>query len=155
MTRCNPYGYATDAGPRHLMGGRYGPQYAGDKMLVNADGVHGLGICEEPAAGRFRMVCVNEHARGPVMDLCPYHVAWIQARYCETCTACAMPPQSIELELEMESVMRSLYGANASGDRAATMRLGIRLDDLRRDMDELVRRGIIRPKQPLRLVEVS
>src|SRR5487761_1599499 len=29
LARCNPYGYATDTGPKHLMGGFYGPEYAG------------------------------------------------------------------------------------------------------------------------------
>lgn len=155
MTRCNPYGYGTDAGPRHLMGGRYGPEYAGDKMLINTDGVHGLGVCENQAAGRFRMVCVNGHARGPVMDLCSYHFGWIQSHYCQTCTACAMPPESIRIELEMDSCMRSMAGAVSSGDRATMGRLRIKLDDLRREMDELQARGIIRPRQGLTLEPVS
>jgi hypothetical protein len=43
MKRCNPYGYATDAGPRHLMGGFYGPEYAGDQTVF-ADGIHGPAI---------------------------------------------------------------------------------------------------------------
>ena len=32
--RCNPYGYGTDAGPRHLMGGVFGPEYAGRDLVL-------------------------------------------------------------------------------------------------------------------------
>lgn len=154
MTRCNPYGYATDAGPRHLMGGRYGPEYAGDKMLVKQDGLHGLGICETPAAGWYRMICVNGHAGEP-FPLCIYHVRWIQSHYANTCTRCAMPQQSLEIEQAMESAMRGISDARARDDMVTVRRLVSRLDDLRHEMDELIRRGIIRPQQPMRLVERS
>jgi hypothetical protein len=152
--RCNPYGYATDAGPRHLMGGRYGPEYAGDKMLVRQDGLHGLGICETPANGRYRMVCVNGHAGEP-FPLCTYHVAWITAHYAQTCTRCAMPEQSIQIEQSMESAMRSISEAGSRGDMVTVRRYVARLDDLRAEMDDLARRGVIRARQPLRLVEIS
>lgn len=154
MTRCNPYGYATDAGPKHLMGGRYGPEYAGDQKLVRQDGVHGLGICETPADGYWRMICVNGHA-GPDTPLCRYHVGWIQSHYANTCTRCAMPPESLAVESAMESAMRSISENTARGDYVSVRRYVSRLDDLRREMDELITRGVIRPQQPMRLVERS
>lgn len=162
MSRCNPYGYATDAGPRHVMGGRYGPEYAGHNMLVDQSGLHGLGFCEQgpgrtpaDAIGRFRMVCVNGHATGDdlVMQLCRYHVEWISARYLRTCTRCAMPPESIALEESMNHVMREMQAG--SRDIATLHRLQVRLDDLRHEMDELIVKGIIRPAQAMKLVEVS
>lgn len=54
--RCNPYGFGTDRGPRHLMGGLFGPEMAG-RDLVLEDGMHGIGICEHTAQGWFVMVC--------------------------------------------------------------------------------------------------
>ena len=154
MTRCNPYGYATDAGPRHLMGGRFGPEYAGDKMLVRQDGLHGLGICETPANGYYRMLCVNGHV-GPDFPLCTYHVQWISSHYTNTCTACAMPPASLEIESHMESAMRGISAARDRDDMVTVRRLVSRLDDLRQEMDELARRGVIRAQQPMKLVERS
>lgn len=154
MTLCNPYGYATDAGPRHLMGGRFGPEYAGDKMLVRQDGLHGLGICETPAAGYYRMVCEHGHA-GIDIPLCTYHVRWIQERYSNTCTRCAMPEASLEIESAMESAMRGIGDARGRGDMVTVRRLVSRLDDLRAGMDELMRRGVIKAQQPLKLVERS
>ena len=156
MTRCNPYGYATDAGPKHLAGGRYGPEYAGDKNLIFANGIHGLGVCETPADRRVRMVCTRDLAhRGPVMDLCAYHAGWITAHYTRTCTRCAMPGESIELEYAMESTMRDISGAMLSGDLARARILSAHLDDQRQAMDEMQARGVIRAAVPLRLVEVS
>jgi len=136
------------------MGGRYGPEYAGDKMLVRQDGLHGLGICERPANGRYRMLCVNGHAGEP-FPLCLYHVEWITAHYTRTCTRCAMPEASIQIEHAMESAMRSIGEANARRDIVSVRRQVQRLDDLRAEMDELARRGIIRAYQPLQLVEIS
>ena len=156
MTRCNPYGYGTDAGPKHLAGGRYGPEYAGDKNLVFADGVHGLGVCETPADRRVRMVCTRDDThRGPVMDLCGWHAGWISQHYLRTCTRCAMPGESIALEHDMEATMREISGAMFSGDRARARILNAHLDDQRQTMDEMMARGVILAAVPLRLVEVS
>lgn len=150
MARCNPFGYATDAGPRHLMGGMYGPEYAG-RLTLLADGIHGPGVCERRADGRWRMICDHGH-QGPVMDLCQQHVSILTARYSATCTTCAIPPQQIEIEEQMNHIMRQISG---SADRATQGRLRARLDDLRQASDELITRGIIRPRQRLRLVGVS
>jgi hypothetical protein len=150
MARCNPYGYAGDAGPKHLMGGLFGPEYAGHKNLVNRDGLHGLGICENPATHRARMVCAADH-RGPIMDLCSRHWGEITSRMSGTCTRCVWPPEALEVNTALESTMRE---AAAVRDLAVANRLRVRVADLGRQMDELIARGVIR-KNALRLEEVS
>lgn len=153
MARCNPYGYATEAGPRHLMGGMYGPEYAGHGQLVLKDGIHGIGICQNAAAGRWRMVCEVGHT-GPVMDLCQPHVGMIQKRMAGTCTRCVWPDRARELDEAMTYVMRRMAEASARRDRVALVSYNAKLDQLRANMDDLMRSGAI-VKRPLRLVEVS
>lgn len=150
--RCNPYGYGTDAGPVHLMGGMFGPEYAGHSSLVNRDGVHGLGICERPATVRVRMICTGpaEHA-GPIMDLCLYHVAEIKGRMAGTCTRCVWPDEARAVNEQIEAAMREAAGVR---DLAMANRLRAKVADLGAQMDELIARGVI-AKHPLRLVEVS
>jgi hypothetical protein len=156
VTRCDPYGYGTDAGPKHLAGGRYGPEYAGDKNLVFADGIHGLGVCETPAAGRYVMVCTRDDShRGPVRSLCGWHAGWIASHYTRTCTRCAMPGVSIELEHAMEATMREISGSMMRGDMVRARILNAHLDDQRQQMDEMITTGVIRAAVPLRLAEVS
>lgn len=147
--RCNPFGYATDAGPRHLMGGLYGPEYAG-KMTVNADGVHGVAVCEDTASGRFRLVCPAGHA-GPVMPLCQRHASMIMARMAATCTACVWPAEAIALNDAIDSVSGQICRTR---DLVSAARLRDRAADLGRQMDELIARGVI-ARRPLNLVEVS
>lgn len=149
MARCNPFGYATDAGPKHLMGGMYGPEYAG-RLTINSDGVHGMAVCEEKSSGRFVLVCPAGH-RGPVMDLCQYHAGVIMARMAATCTACVWPPQARELNEAIDRVSTEITRAR---DLVTAARLRARAEDLGREMDELIARGII-AKRPLRLVGVS
>lgn len=152
MTRCNPYGYATDAGPKHLMGGFYGPEYAG-KMTTLADGIHGPAVCERPASVRARMVCPSDHT-GPVMDLCLSHALELQNRMMECCTRCVWPDAARGVNEAMEYVMLRMAEARAREDVTTLRRLGAQLDDLRHQMDELAGRGVIR-KVPMRLVEIS
>lgn len=152
MTRCNPYGYATDAGPKHLMGGFYGPEYAGDQTVLK-DGIHGPAVCSRTATVRARMICPEGHM-GPVMDLCLGHVAELQARMSDCCTRCVWPDAARGVNEGMDYVMMRMAEARAREDRATLLRLGAQLDDLRHQMDDLFRRGIIR-KVPLKLVEVS
>lgn len=152
MPRCNPFGYGTDAGPKHLMGGFYGPEYAG-KQTVLKDGIHGPAICQNPATIRARMVCEHGH-QGPVMDLCQRHVAEITARMSDTCTRCVWPDAARGINDSMDYVMLRMADARAREDNAALQRYGSQLDDLRHQMDELQARGII-AKVPLKLVEVS
>jgi len=152
MTRCNPYGYATDAGPKHLMGGFYGPEYAGDQTVLK-DGIHGPAICTEAAVARMRMVCEIGHT-GPIMDLCARHVRELTARMSDTCTRCVWPDQARGVNDAMDRVMKQMADARDRQDAVTLRTLGARLDDLRHEMDGLRDRGVIR-KVPLRLVEVS
>jgi hypothetical protein len=152
MPRCNPFGYGTDAGPRHLEGGFYGPEYAG-KLTTNKDGIHGVAVCEDPATGRYRLHCPAGHT-GPIMDLCQRHAAMIVARYSACCTACIHVPQERAIQEEMNTLMREITAAMLARDIATMGRKKARLDDLRHSMDELNRRGIS-VKRPMELVEIS
>lgn len=150
--RCDPYGYGTDRGPRHLMGGLFGPEYAG-RDLVLADGMHGIGICERPAEGWWVMQCAAGHS-GPPMPLCVPHVAMITKRMAATCTACVMPPESRELWEDQERATASLRRAYQAQDDRAIARIKAQIEDIGRHQVELTRRGLT-PKRPLQLVEVS
>lgn len=152
MARCNPYGYGTDAGPKHLMGGFYGPEYAGDQTVFKS-GTRGPAVCTNTATVRARMVCRNGH-QGPVMDLCLGHVAEIQGRMSDCCTRCVWPDAARGVNEAMDYVMRRMAEAREHQDRPTLIRLGGQLDDLRHQMDELFARGVI-AKVPLVLVEVS
>jgi len=152
VTRCNPFGYATDAGPKHLMGGMYGPEYAGKQTLL-ADGIRGPAACTERATHRAVMVCPFDH-KGPVMDLCDRHRAEITARMSGCCTRCVWPDAARELNEAIDAVMPRISEAIGRGDTVTAGRLRARVEDLGRQMDELRHRGIIL-KTPLKLVEVS
>lgn len=152
MTRCNPYGYATDAGPKHLMGGFYSAAYAG-KMTTLSDGIHGPAVCERDATVRARMVCEVGHM-GPIMDLCVQHARELQARMSDTCTRCVWPDAARGVNEAMDYLMAQMAQARADGDRARLLKLGAQLDDHRLQMTELFMRGVIR-KVPLILVEIS
>jgi len=66
-----------------------------------------------------------------------------------------MPEQSLQLEREMEMIMRDIGDAAAADDRARVHALQQGLNDKRQQMDELMARGIIKARVPLTLVEVS
>lgn len=150
--RCNPYGYGTDRGPKHLMGGVFGPEYAGADLVLE-DGLHGIGVCDRPAAGWFVMRCPAGHT-GPRMPLCAPHVAMIQKRMAGTCTACVMPPESRQLWEDQRGLERQAARAYAAGDMATVRRLQSRIEDIGRAQVELTQRGLT-PRRPLRLEEVS
>jgi hypothetical protein len=152
VKRCNPYGYATDAGPRHLMGGFYGPEYAGDQTVLK-DGIHGPAVCERDATVRARMVCELGH-EGPVMDLCLGHVRELSARMSDCCTRCVWPGEARGVNEAMDYIMIRMAEARERRDIVTLRKLNDQLDDQRHQMDELRARGIIR-KVPLRLVEIS
>lgn len=152
MTRCNPYGYATDAGPKHLMGGFYGPEYAGDQTVLG-DGIHGPAVCEDNAAVRARMICERGHT-GPVMDLCVRHARELQSRMSDTCTRCVWPGEARGINEAMDRCMLAMADARDRRDTAALAALNSHLDDLRHAMDDLRLQGII-AKVPLTLVEIS
>ena len=150
--RCDPYGFGSDRGPRHLMGGVFGPEYAG-RDLVLSDGVHGIGVCERPAEGWWVMTCPAGHT-GPRMPLCVPHVQMIQRRMAATCTRCVMPPESRGLWEDQERATRELRRAYEARDGAAVARIQARIEDLGAQQVELTRRGLT-PRRPMRLVEVS
>jgi hypothetical protein len=134
------------------MGGFYGPEYAGDQTVL-ADGIHGPAICEQAATARARMICARGHA-GPVMDLCLGHVRELQARMSDCCTRCVWPNEARGINEAMDRCMYAMADARDRRDVVTLRRLNDHLDDLRREMDELMHRGVI-AKVPLKLVEVS
>jgi hypothetical protein len=150
--RCNPYGFGTDRGPKHLMGGVFGPEYAG-RDLVLQDGLHGIGICERNADGWYVMQCPAGHT-GPRMPLCYQHVQMIAKRMAGCCTACVMPPESRELWEAQRSCEEQLRGALAARDDREARRLQARIMDIGEQQVELTRRGLT-PRRPLKLTEVS
>ncbi len=152
MARCNPYGYATDAGPRHLMGGMYGPAYAG-KQTTERDGIHGPAVCERPADRRARLTCDRGHA-GPVMDLCAWHAQEIMDRMAQCCTRCVWPDEARGVNEACDYLMMEMADARAKGDAVRYGKLEAALNDHARQMDELLARGVI-AKVPLKLVEIS
>ena len=152
MSRCNPYGYATDAGPKHLMGGHYGPEYAG-KQVTLRDGIHGPAVCEREADRRMRLTCEKGHT-GPVMDLCGIHAQEIVDRMSQCCTRCVWPDQARGVNEACDWIMTEMADARAKQDIVRYKRLEASLNDHARQMDELLARGVI-VKRPLKLVEVS
>lgn len=152
MTRCNPYGYATDAGPKHLMGGFYHAGYAG-KMTTERDGIHGPAVCTRPADRRMRLACEHGHT-GPVMDLCGWHAQEIMDRMSQCCTRCVWPDEARGVNEACDWIMVEMAEARAAGDAVRYARLEASLNDHARQMDELLARGVIR-KVPMKLVEVS
>lgn len=150
--RCDPYGFGSDRGPRHLMGGVFGPEYAG-RDLVLEDGVHGIGVCERDAAGWFVMTCPAGHT-GPRMPLCYPHVAMITRRMAATCTACVMPPESRGLWEDQRRAEEALRRAHQARDGQAVRRIQARIEDIGKAQVELTNRGLT-PRRPMRLVEVS
>ncbi|HLM89243.1 MAG TPA: hypothetical protein VK284_09475 [Streptosporangiaceae bacterium] len=147
--RCNPFGYATDAGPASLMGGLYGPEYAG-KMTTDRTGIHGVAVCESAYAARYRLICGQGHT-GPVMELCERHAAMIARRMSSTCTRCVWPPAALEIN---EAINRVQTQLSRTYDLVSAARLRDHAAELGRQMDDLIARGII-ARRPLQLVEVS
>jgi hypothetical protein len=72
LERCNPYGAET-GGPRHVMGGLYGPRSAAtpdDTLPENVQ--QGEWLCRQQAQVRAYLLCRCGH-RGRVMPLCSWH----------------------------------------------------------------------------------
>lgn len=143
--RCNPYGHATDAGPKHLMGGLYGPQYEGRYKWA----------CENRVNVRARMACQFGH-RGQEMYLCRPHAIEIQKRQSGLCTRCAWPPEAIAVNEQIERwrMELSIEAAAGNWNGATAARLRQSINDGGHRMTELYQMGIIK-KEPLTLTEVS
>jgi len=145
--RCNPFGHATDAGPRHLLGGLYGPEYEGGNKW----------FCENAATLRVRMTCRCGH-RGQPMDLCQPHVIEIQKRQSDTCPPCANPPVALGLIEAMRAIETEIVATARQdsglipGPRARF--LARQMEQHQAQMNELMARGIIH-KCPLTLEEIS
>lgn len=143
--KCDPFGNATDRGPKHLMGGVFAANYEGGRKW----------FCENRAEGRFYMLCSQGH-RGPAMPLCPDHVQEIQRRMSGLCTRCAYPVEAIQAEKDIESSQRDLqvlYQRGQMNSREA-MRIKAKIEDIGHYMTELYQTGRIK-KTPLRLIEMS
>jgi hypothetical protein len=70
--RCSPYGAET-GGPRHVLGGLYGPNSARTPdMHLPASVEQGEWPCTRPAEVRCRMECACGHT-GQIMQLCSWH----------------------------------------------------------------------------------
>lgn len=159
MTRCNPYGYATDAGPKHLMGGFYGPEYAG-KQTTLRDGIHGPAVCERPADRRVRLVCQFGHT-GPIMDICGYHAHVISdpspgnhLYQLATCTRCVWPDVARGINESIDWLLAERSEAYMAGDNLRVAKLTSAIEDGAAQMTELRGRGLT-PNIPLMMVEVS
>jgi hypothetical protein len=141
--RCNPYGHATDAGPRHLLGGVYGPAYEGPTKWA----------CEQPATGRYRMECQYGH-RGQVMPLCLPHRIEIAKRQAGFCPPCGFPPEAQSLHEAIEREQGRLAVLYQMGSLHAVLVVQQRIEAMGYRMTELYQAGVIR-KEPLMLTEIS
>lgn len=135
LGRCNPYGAET-GGPRHVLGGLYGPNSARTPDMDLPESVaQGEWPCNRPAEVRCRMWCRCGH-KGQVMQLCSWHdetsyhgemVAGvlrrvsspvrqhghfeeIQKRQAGSCPACLFPPPYGELMREIQGWQAEMSG---------------------------------------------
>lgn len=148
LERCNPYGHTTgrggDRGPRHLLGGLYGPEYEGAKKWV----------CENLADGYWVMTCACGH-KGQRMPLCYPHVAMISKRQSQICPPCVMPPAARALYEDItraQAHVVALHLAEAPGEQ---IRAGVSIaEGLALEMTLMYEQGFIH-RCPLTLTEVS
>jgi hypothetical protein len=145
VRRCNPYGHES-GGPKHLIGGVYGPEYEGKYHWV----------CHNPVTVRARMECIYWH-RGQIMDLCRAHCIEIQRRQAGLCPKCAWPPEALMWNesiqrLQNELAVIALTDPYLHSPRAGSIKLQI--EDAGQRMTELWQRAIIK-KVGLKLTEIS
>ena len=149
--RCEIFG-AHDQGPRHLQGGRFGPEYNGR--------IHWY--CRNPQQLRVRIHCRYAHATGicsghcgaRTIPICGPHWQMFHQRMNKACTACSQPAEQIALEEAYYSTGYDYAGAQQAGDVGECQRLAVRLADIEQAMAELITRGVVRRAQ-LFMVEVS
>lgn len=142
--RCNPYGHES-GGPKHLLGGMYGPQFEGETKW----------FCENPATVRARMMCQYGH-KGQEMKLCQPHAIEIQRRQSGLCPPCAWPAEALQWHEVIETLQNELQFLNLIGrwdtGEARLKRAGVEAAATR--MTELYQNGTIK-NSPLVLTEVS
>ena len=92
VTRCDAFGAET-GGPRHLLGGLYGPEANGPKHWY----------CKNPMDGRYTMSCAHAH-KGLPQNLCHEHVYMIRKRMSGICPPCVSPPAAREITEAMQRV---------------------------------------------------
>lgn len=180
LGRCNVYG-AESGGPRHLLGGLYGPGSARTEdasLPLNVQ--QGEWVCTRRADVRVRMICEHGH-RGHVMELCSWaeekvyhgeyvagkvrqvaetvrqhgHLQEVQRRQAGSCPACLFPPPYAELAREVMGWQRALTAYWPHQWRhpdAVSIRQ--KIDDAGQMMDLARAQGIIH-NCPLILVPVS
>lgn len=149
--RCEIFG-PHDQGPRHLQGGRFGPEYNGR--------IHWY--CRNPQELRVRIHCRHAHSRsecaghcgGRTIAICGPHWGMFHQRMNKACTACSQPPMQISLEEAYYDAGHQYAGAQAAGDLAECQRLAVRLADIQQAMAELITRGVVR-RAELFMIEVS
>ncbi len=181
LGRCNPYG-AESGGPRHLLGGLYGPGSARtDGMHLPDNVAQGEWTCDQPAQVRCRMHCACGH-KGQVMQLCSWHnettyhgemVAGvlrqvqstirirghyeeIQRRQAGLCPPCAWPAPYAGLQKEIQAWQAQLtaYWQAQQWRHPDAQRLRQHIEDAGTMMDEARAAGIIH-NCPLTLKAVS
>jgi hypothetical protein len=148
LLRCNPYGHSTgpggDRGPKHLMGGLYGPQYEGPQKWA----------CESFADGWYVMTCGCGH-KGQRMPLCYPHVMMIGRRQSGICPPCVMPPGARELWEDIQRAQAAVVALHLKGAPASQIKAGVdRAENLSLEMTGMYLRGLIH-RCPLTLTEVS
>lgn len=159
--RCNPFGNATDRGPKGLLGGYFGPEYEGGYKWN----------CEKPAVGTYQMICRCGH-RGQRMELCGPSVtpgadgkpmfneghnsrSFID-RVGGACPKCLFPEEARMWSQAAERDQAELGRYQAAGmafSPHATM-LRRKVEEARARLDELNESGRIH-KCPLTLTEIS
>jgi hypothetical protein len=149
--RCEIFG-PHDQGPRHLQGGRWGPQYNG-RIVWH---------CRNPQEMRVRIHCRYAHARGEcaghcggiTIPVCRPHFAMFHKRMNKACTKCAQPPEQISLEEAYYDAGWQYQRACEARDYEAVERLASRVADIEAAMAELITRGIVR-RAEMFMTEVS
>jgi hypothetical protein len=139
---CNPYGYEDDKVV--VFGGTRDPARESYQWQ-----------CRNYAQGRYKMVCANGHAGA--VRLCYGHVWRIQHHHSRTmngaCPRCIWPARARELDEKANYLMSRIGDPRTWPDER--QRMARDLEDCRRELTEMVERGLITNGAPLRLEEVS
>jgi hypothetical protein len=155
--RCNFSGHET-GGPKHLMGGLYGPEYEGTQKW----------FCTNDAEVRVVMSCHKGHRSSKPMNICRAHAMEIEKRMSDLCIPCAWPPAARGvneamnfIQMEITALTQAgvapaglLFGSGSIVNADRIVQLQRQLDQHREQMDELYRSGVIQ-KNPLKLEEIS